>query len=194
MLPQKRKQILEITEKLFNRFGIRKTGVDDIAKHANVAKGTIYNYFGDKEGLFNELIKCKLRGFDEFLENTFSRITDPVTRIKVTLIGYLKVSINNPFLSDTMLHHKNEDKIRLFRRELENRSSKMIEKILNNSYLKDLPQEQKSSINNTLLFLLRGMDDAIRNQFDQVSLRRFEKEIDFLINAILPPRSIESNN
>jgi len=34
------------------------------------------------------------------------------------------------------------------------------------------------------------MDEANRNRFEQVSLKRFEKEIDFLIKAILPPKSV----
>ncbi|MFH2130902.1 MAG: helix-turn-helix domain-containing protein, partial [bacterium] len=67
MKPIKKRQILEITEKLFNRFGIHRTGVDEIAKLADVAKGTIYNYFGNKEGLFRALALEKLAVFEALL-------------------------------------------------------------------------------------------------------------------------------
>lgn len=36
--------------------GVRKTGVEDIAKAANMAKGSFYQYFASKEAFFFELI------------------------------------------------------------------------------------------------------------------------------------------
>jgi len=49
--------ILEAARVLFSRFGFKKTAVDDIARKARVAKGTIYNYFQNKEELFQKVIQ-----------------------------------------------------------------------------------------------------------------------------------------
>jgi AcrR family transcriptional regulator len=40
--------------------GFAATRLDDVAKRANVAKGTIYLHFADKEALFEELIRTEL--------------------------------------------------------------------------------------------------------------------------------------
>jgi AcrR family transcriptional regulator len=40
--------------------GFEATRIDDVAKRADVAKGTIYLYFRDKESLFQELIRTML--------------------------------------------------------------------------------------------------------------------------------------
>ena len=44
----------------FSARGFEATRLDDVAKRADVAKGTIYLYFRDKESLFQELIRAML--------------------------------------------------------------------------------------------------------------------------------------
>ena len=44
----------------FSARGFEATRLDDVAKRADVAKGTIYLYFRDKEALFQELIRTML--------------------------------------------------------------------------------------------------------------------------------------
>ncbi|MEI9805099.1 MAG: TetR/AcrR family transcriptional regulator [Pseudolabrys sp.] len=44
----------------FSARGFEATRLDDVAKRAGVAKGTIYLYFRDKETLFQELIRAML--------------------------------------------------------------------------------------------------------------------------------------
>jgi AcrR family transcriptional regulator len=52
----RRKSILEAAERSFSMFGYKASTVDQIAKIANVGKGTIYNFFANKEELFSEII------------------------------------------------------------------------------------------------------------------------------------------
>lgn len=46
--------------KLFAQKGFFKTTVDDIARSAKIAKGTIYLYFKDKSGIYIEIIEEQL--------------------------------------------------------------------------------------------------------------------------------------
>ncbi len=48
--------IIEAADRLFTRFGYRRTSMDDIAREAGVAKGTLYLYFTNKEALFRALL------------------------------------------------------------------------------------------------------------------------------------------
>jgi len=48
--------IVGAADRLFARFGYRRTSMDDIATEAGVAKGTLYLYFTSKEALFRALL------------------------------------------------------------------------------------------------------------------------------------------
>src|SRR5215467_15753715 len=57
---QRREAILAAALDEFSARGFAATRLDDVAKRANVAKGTIYLYFRDKETLFQELVRSML--------------------------------------------------------------------------------------------------------------------------------------
>lgn len=56
----RRQAILEAALAEFCERGFAATRVEDVARRANVAKGTIYPGFKDKEALFQELIRSRL--------------------------------------------------------------------------------------------------------------------------------------
>src|SRR5665213_813417 len=56
----RRETILAAALEEFSANGFEATRLDDVAKRAKVAKGTIYLYFRDKETLFQELIRAML--------------------------------------------------------------------------------------------------------------------------------------
>src|SRR5476649_494591 len=57
---QRREAIIEAALDEFIARGYAATRLDDVAKRAGVAKGTIYLHFKDKESLFEELIRTAL--------------------------------------------------------------------------------------------------------------------------------------
>ena len=57
---QRREAILAAALDEFSARGFAATRLDDVAKRADVAKGTIYLYFRDKESLFQELVRATL--------------------------------------------------------------------------------------------------------------------------------------
>ncbi len=193
MKPIKRRQILEIAEKLFNRFGIRRTGMDEIARMADVAKGTIYNYFGNKDGLFKALATEKLAVFEEMLEKSLDNIKDPIEKLRITALGHLRVSIDNPFLSDKLLYGNYDEKIRVYLAELEKKTQTVIARILDGIDSKKMAAGEKKALINTLIFTLKGMTESVRERMEPVSIRRFEKEIDFLVRALLPAKPLQQN-
>lgn len=52
----RRQEILEAAAKSFSLFGYKATTMDQVAKIANVGKGTIYTFFANKEELFNAIV------------------------------------------------------------------------------------------------------------------------------------------
>jgi AcrR family transcriptional regulator len=57
---ERREAILAAALEEFSTSGFAATRLDDVARRAGVAKGTIYLYFRDKETLFQELVRATL--------------------------------------------------------------------------------------------------------------------------------------
>lgn len=52
--------IVSVANKLFSRFGFQKTSMDEIAKIARKAKGSLYYHFASKEELFKEVVSKEM--------------------------------------------------------------------------------------------------------------------------------------
>ena len=65
-----RASILDAALDEFATRGFAATRLDDVAKRAGVAKGTIYVHFRDKETLFEELVRASLGPFAGAIETT----------------------------------------------------------------------------------------------------------------------------
>lgn len=68
MTQPKDKRILQAAEEVFSRHGYEKATLDEIIALADVGKGTVYKYFGNKEKLFYKLVADKNAPFVERLE------------------------------------------------------------------------------------------------------------------------------
>lgn len=51
--------IVEAARKLFARFGLGKTTVEEIAREAGLSKATVYNYFGGKEHIIVGVVEAE---------------------------------------------------------------------------------------------------------------------------------------
>ena len=68
----RRNAILDAALDEFSARGFAAARLDDVAKRAGVAKGTIYLHFEDKESLFQELIRSKMSPVVGTLEAAFA--------------------------------------------------------------------------------------------------------------------------
>jgi AcrR family transcriptional regulator len=67
-----RKQlIIDAATKSFTQFGYKATTMDQVARLANVGKGTIYTFYKNKEELFSEILDGLLLDMKEAAENAF---------------------------------------------------------------------------------------------------------------------------
>jgi len=95
-------RILDAAAALVLRLGYRKTSVDDIAKLAGVAKGTIYLHWKTREELFLALLIRERRREEQRLQQELACDPD-----EVTLHGLMKhatlTALRNPLLRAVML-------------------------------------------------------------------------------------------
>lgn len=87
---QKKKNLLEAAYQLFLEKGVAKTSVDEIVKGANVAKGTFYLYFHDKEHLLQQLAyQISARVLSEGYEYVHTVRTGDFVADVILLIDYV---------------------------------------------------------------------------------------------------------
>ncbi|MCD6346119.1 MAG: TetR/AcrR family transcriptional regulator [Bacteroidales bacterium] len=91
-IEETKSKIIEVATKLFSRFGFHKTSMDEIAKIARKAKGSLYYHFSSKEELFKEVVSVEIVS----LKAQLTVITDnpdlrPSEKIKKYLITRMKV-------------------------------------------------------------------------------------------------------
>ena len=81
MKPEKIEAILETARKAFSRYGPKKTNIDEIARIARVAKGTIYNYFGSKDAVYLEVLSREVNEIIEKISSSVARETSPEKKL-----------------------------------------------------------------------------------------------------------------
>lgn len=104
---ERRQQILAAALDEFSANGFAATRLDDVAKRAGVAKGTIYLYFKDKEALFQELLRAQIGPVIGTLEKLLA--TDAAKALPVRELALRVVEL----FAEQVLHTRRRDIVRL---------------------------------------------------------------------------------
>lgn len=91
MKDEKHNVILTVARKLFGRYGLRKTTVDEIAREARVGKGTIYNYFKSKEEVFQAVVEEEAQIFKNEMKKAVDSQTAPEKKIRAYVITRMQI-------------------------------------------------------------------------------------------------------
>lgn len=84
---QTKEKIITVAEKMFARYGFQKTTVDEIAKAARKAKGSVYYYFDSKEDLFKAVVDREIAILKTELTRVIVDNTDATTMIRNYLMS-----------------------------------------------------------------------------------------------------------
>jgi AcrR family transcriptional regulator len=87
-----RELILSAAKKLFSRFGLEKTTMEDIARAAGKGKSSLYYYFKSKEEVYAEVIRKEIAGLKTIIRKAIDEEDDPYnkfTRFVDTRLNYL---------------------------------------------------------------------------------------------------------
>ncbi len=69
----RRKQILEISSKLFMSNGFKNTSLDDIAREVGVSRGVIFYYFDGKRDIGEQTIRENLRQYSAYVQHRVNK-------------------------------------------------------------------------------------------------------------------------
>ncbi|WP_445486590.1 TetR/AcrR family transcriptional regulator [Niallia sp. 03133] len=90
MAVDRKKQIIDAAAKSFTMFGYKATTMDQVAKIANVGKGTIYTFFKNKEELFSEIITGLIQEMKEAADECFDPSNRFMENLHTTLMKMLE--------------------------------------------------------------------------------------------------------
>lgn len=144
----KKSLILESAEKLFIEKGYYSAKIEDIARNAGIAKGTVYIYFKDKESIYISLLEKKLAELTSFIENVINEeisSSEKLEKIYFSLSEYMDkahrlqaiVSVEN---IKTLMHIMTKIKNRVIPKvkRIINSISKIIEEGIKEEVFKDI--------------------------------------------------------
>ena len=184
MKKEKVESILNTAKKMFARYGLRKTSMDEMAGMARVAKATIYTYFGSKDQVYLEVLR---REANEIVEKVSFSVAQKVSpEDKLVTFARAKFRHMRKAVNILNLDREGIDKLlpsaEIIRNEFFEREVDMIQSILKEGvekgifHLNDVPLAARA-----IGHALRGFE---LNWLVQESDERIEHYLDELMNVI----------
>ena len=99
----RRQQIIQAAIDVFDKNSFLKASISEIAQKANVAEGTIYQYFKNKEDLFFSIPAQRTEEFCEEFELHLQGIRDALNKIRKLVWYYLYFFKMNPAYARTLM-------------------------------------------------------------------------------------------
>jgi AcrR family transcriptional regulator len=88
----RRQQIIDAARSLLFEKGLKATSINQIAKRAELAVGTIYFYYSSKEALFAELQEEGLQLLMDNIQQASATVRDPRERLRAMAMAYYDFS------------------------------------------------------------------------------------------------------
>jgi len=101
--------ILDKAKERLDRFGLKKTTMDEISRDCKISKKTIYEHFRDKEDMFTSLLTRECHKTIEIMFSQVGEIVNPLER----LIQLIRIAISY-FNEDTFVTRLLKDDDALF--------------------------------------------------------------------------------
>ncbi len=92
-----RERILDMAEREFQRRGVSRTSLEQIARAAGVTRGAVYWHFRNKADLFNAMLNRVTLPLEAEIEKIGERtLDDPVAQIRNSYVAALRATVADP--------------------------------------------------------------------------------------------------
>ncbi len=185
-----RYKIVTVATNLFSRFGFHKTSMDEIAKIARKAKGSLYYHFASKEELFKEVVSKEIMNLkdqlDVIINNTDLSASDKIKKYLLRRMEILNDAANyhETLKADFFEHFDFIDDLREELDEWEKESLKKI--LLQGVETKEFTAiEDMDVLLDVFMMVLRGLEIPffLQNKYEKYS-PYFEGLMGILIKGV----------
>lgn len=172
----KKELIISSARELFEKYGIKKTSMDEIASNAGITKKTIYAYFNNKAEIINYFIKEELNNMKKIVEEYSNKEGDFFENVHQGLYSLLTYKNESFFIN---LINKESDKIdvkeikenlSMVDGEIKRFIKEILEKAMKLGYI-DVQNIEVTT------FLIYKMYIALMFEWDEDSVKLNDKEI-----------------
>jgi len=98
----KHARILNAALKVFAEKGFYNTRISEIAREANVADGTIYLYFKNKDDILISLFEEEIGKICDLIREELAKAKDPVEKLRIFASHHLNLILKNRELAEVM--------------------------------------------------------------------------------------------
>ena len=189
----KRREIISASVDLFAQKGFKVTTLDDIAEKSEFGKGTIYNYFANKEEIFvaiiEEVSKKFLREVEEIyndeisVKEFFTKLTLRFFELyeKHSHMFILMFRIRAEF--ESMISHKSTESLQCYQTETNDLYRKVIERGIKNGEIKDIDTDSLLVFYRSVFFpFIHGLTLFKKDKFSPAMETKFI--VDLIFNGI----------
>jgi AcrR family transcriptional regulator len=93
---KRRRTIIRASLRVFSRKGYETTALDEVAREAGLAKGTLYLYFKDKEDLYFHVMLSVLERLEAFITKQISDSQNPLDKLAAVARAQIGFFADNP--------------------------------------------------------------------------------------------------
>lgn len=193
-LPEdKKNKILKAANKEFARVPIEQASIKNIVEDAEIARGSFYQYFEDKEDLFQYIMSAKMGNMQnkliEMIEHENGNIINIFINMYEYLIKIVKIKKNNKFFKQIFENVKTSDNLMFIKKEEINKN---LEQTLYNLYDKNkdilnVEDEGEFKLVIEMLFAITRRRIVVSLKYKDLEKARetYLKEIEFLKKGII---------
>jgi len=116
---ERRNQILDVATLIFSERGFSRANTDEIAKKANIGKGTLYRYFKNKKDIFFSVVDRGLSKLKEKILKEVEKAKNPLKKIENAVKAYLSFFEENRNFVGMLIHEQSSFRKRIARRYFE---------------------------------------------------------------------------
>lgn len=186
-----RRKIIDRGKDCFARYGIKKTGIEDLTEGLGISKSSFYSFFSSKEDLFLQIFKEEQEVLkDSILESSFLKYrSEPDKAIRAYLWYVLHVVDNHPIWRKVLIEKEHleliisrssEEEIKSIRRNNVSIILPFFEEWAAAGLLIDKPARILAATTQAVLSLLHFRNEIEKDDFPEV----MDTFIDLLANNI----------
>ena len=169
-------KIISVATKLFSRYGFYKTSMDEIAKIARKAKGSLYYHFKSKEELFTEVVKIEMQNLKTelsvILDNENLKADEKIKQYLIKRMQILNSAANyhETLKADFFEHFNFIDNLRT---NLDNWEKKQIRNIIQQGIDENILESRNGNMEvllDVFIMVLKGLEIPffLQNKYDDL--------------------------
>lgn len=134
---QVRTAILQAAERVFQKWGLNKTTMEDIAREAGKGKSTLYYYYKSKDEIFDATIKIKLNQVLSRAQEIANQMPAAKEKLKKYIVTCLYEMKNYTLLFNVVRGEirMSQEYLEKIRDTIQEREEAFVRKVLNDGFL-----------------------------------------------------------